>query len=130
MSTGFDILDNIDYSDIHIVICTAHDEFALKAIQYEVVDYLMKPMKSKIYKTPLIKSEKDRKNEKPLYDSSAISKFTIPIQILINQFWLKIKIRLILYVQKTSYLLRRHTQKVESQLWLFEMDVLNLAQLS
>ena len=37
--TGFDILDHIDYSDIHIVICTAHDEFALKAIQYEVVDY-------------------------------------------------------------------------------------------
>ncbi|GIR82239.1 MAG: hypothetical protein CM15mP83_9650 [Flavobacteriaceae bacterium] len=43
-STGFDILDNIDYSDIHIVICTAHDEFALKAIQYKVVDYLMKPI--------------------------------------------------------------------------------------
>ena len=50
--------DNIDYSDIHIVICTAHDEFALKAIQYEVVDYLMKPIEIQDLQTPLIKSEK------------------------------------------------------------------------
>ena len=56
--TGFDILDNIDYSDIHIVICTAHDEFALKAIQYEVVDYLMKPIEIQDLQNTLIKSEK------------------------------------------------------------------------
>lgn len=75
--TGFDILDNIDYSDIHIVICTAHDEFDLKAIQYEVVDYLMKPIEIQDLQNTIDKiREKDRKNEKPLYDSSAISKFS------------------------------------------------------
>lgn len=75
--TGFDILDNIDYSDIHIVICTAHDEFALKAIQYEVVDYLMKLIEIQDLQNTIDKiREKDRKNEKPLYDSSAISKFS------------------------------------------------------
>ena len=42
--TGFDLLDQIDFAHLHIVICTAHDEFALKAIQYEVVDYLLKPI--------------------------------------------------------------------------------------
>ena len=75
--TGFDILDHIDYSDIHIVICTAHDEFALKAIQYEVIDYLMKPIEIQDLQNTIDKiREKDRKNEKPLYDSSAISKFS------------------------------------------------------
>lgn len=67
--TGFDILDNIDYSDIHIVICTAHDEFALKAIQYEVVDYLMKPIEIQDLQNTIDKIiEKDKKNEKPTYD--------------------------------------------------------------
>ena len=42
--SGFDLLDNIDHSYVHVVMCTAHDEFALKAIQYEVVDYLLKPI--------------------------------------------------------------------------------------
>ena len=67
--TGFDILDNIDYSDIHIVICTAHDEFALKAFQYEVVDYLMKPIEIQDLQNTNDKIiEKDKKNEKPTYD--------------------------------------------------------------
>ena len=75
--TGFDILDHIDYSDIHIVICTAHDEFALKAIQYEVVDYLMKPIEIQDLQNTIDKIiEKDKKNEKPTYDSNAISKFS------------------------------------------------------
>ena len=60
--TGFNILDNIDYSGIHIVICTAHDEFALKAIQYEVVDYLMKPIEIQDLQNTIDKiREKDKK---------------------------------------------------------------------
>jgi two-component system LytT family response regulator len=42
--TGSDLLDQIDFAHLHIVISTAHDEFPLKAIQYEVVDYLLKPI--------------------------------------------------------------------------------------
>lgn len=42
--SGFDILDEINYDDIHVVMCTAHDEFALRAIRYQVVDYLLKPI--------------------------------------------------------------------------------------
>jgi len=53
--TGFDLLDNIDYSDMHIVICTAHDEFAIKAIQYEVVDYMLKPIEIQDLKQTLEK---------------------------------------------------------------------------
>ena len=73
--------------------------------------------------------EKDKKNEKPAYDSNAISKFSNANLSLDKPVLIKNKIRLRLYIQKTSYLLRRHTQRVESQLWLCEMNQLNLAQL-
>ena len=42
--SGFDILDAIDYDEIHVVMCSAHDEFALKAIRYQVTYYLLKPL--------------------------------------------------------------------------------------
>ena len=75
--TGFDLLDQIDYADLHIVICTAHDEFALKAIQYEVVDYLLKPIEIKDLQQTIAKiKDKRKQDEKPLYDAKAISKFS------------------------------------------------------
>ncbi len=43
VGSGFDILENIDYIDIRVVMCSAHDEFAHKAIRYQVTDYLLKP---------------------------------------------------------------------------------------
>lgn len=75
--TGFDLLDQIDYADLHIVICTAHDEFALKAIQYEVVDYLLKPIEIQDLQNTIEKiKSKHQQEEKPLYDVEAISKFS------------------------------------------------------
>ena len=75
--TGFDLLDQIDYSNLHIVICTAHDEFALKAIQYEVVDYLLKPIEIQDLQQTIEKiKSKHKKDKKPLYDAEAISKFS------------------------------------------------------
>ena len=44
VGSGFDILEDIDYEDIRVVMCSAHDEFALKAIRYQVTDYLLKPL--------------------------------------------------------------------------------------
>ena len=75
--TGFDLLDQIDYSDLHIVICTAHDEFALKAIQYEVVDYLLKPIEIQDLQQTIEKiKSKHKQEEKPLYDAEAILNFS------------------------------------------------------
>ena len=31
--SGFDILDEVGYDDMQVVLCTAHDEFALRAIR-------------------------------------------------------------------------------------------------
>jgi two-component system LytT family response regulator len=75
--TGFDLLDQMDYADIHIVICTAHDEFALKAIQYEVVDYLLKPIEIQDLQQTIEKiKDKLKHDEKQVYDAEALSKFS------------------------------------------------------
>ena len=75
--TGFDLLDQIDFAHLHIVICTAHDEFALKAIQCEVVDYLLKPIEIQDLQQTIEKiKSKHKQEEKPLYDAEAISKFS------------------------------------------------------
>ena len=82
--TGFDLMDNIDYSDMHIVICTAHDEFAMKAIQYEVVDYMLKPIEIQDLKQTLEKiNERIQKKEKFLFDANSVSKFAnTPLRII------------------------------------------------
>lgn len=43
-STGFDLLNVIEYEKLKIVFVTAHDEFAIKAFKYNAVDYLLKPL--------------------------------------------------------------------------------------
>ncbi|ETN95911.1 LytR/AlgR family response regulator transcription factor [Zhouia amylolytica] len=42
--SAFDILDAIDTTDFKIVFTTAYDEFAIKAIKFDTVDYLLKPI--------------------------------------------------------------------------------------
>ena len=75
--TGFDLLDQIDFAHLHIVICTAHFEFALKATQYEVVDYLLKPIEIQDLQQTIEKiKSKHKQEEKPLFDAESISKFS------------------------------------------------------
>lgn len=42
--TGFDLLDKFPNPSFQIVFTTAHDEFAIKAFRYHVLDYLLKPI--------------------------------------------------------------------------------------
>ena len=42
--TAFDLLDEIDTTDLEIVLVTAYDHYALKAFKYSVVDYVLKPI--------------------------------------------------------------------------------------
>lgn len=41
---GFDILDKIDAGQYKVVFVTAYDDFAIKAIRYAAIDYLVKPL--------------------------------------------------------------------------------------
>jgi two-component system LytT family response regulator len=42
--TGFDVLKNVEYKDFEVIFITAHEEFAIKAIKFSALDYLLKPI--------------------------------------------------------------------------------------
>ena len=41
---GFDLLERFEKIDFHIVFVTAHDQYAIKAIKFSALDYLLKPI--------------------------------------------------------------------------------------
>jgi two-component system LytT family response regulator len=41
--SGFDVLELFDEIDFHVAFLTAHEEFALKAIKFSAIDYIIKP---------------------------------------------------------------------------------------
>ncbi len=42
--TGFDILDAIDKGKLKVIFTTAYSQFAIKAIKFSALDYLLKPI--------------------------------------------------------------------------------------
>ncbi|NQT78434.1 MAG: response regulator transcription factor [Bacteroidetes bacterium] len=42
--TGFDLLDQLDRIDFKVIFVTAYQEFALKAIKFAALDYILKPI--------------------------------------------------------------------------------------
>src|ERR1700712_2698158 len=42
--TGFDLLTHFKSIDFEIIFTTAHAEYALKAIKFSAIDYLLKPI--------------------------------------------------------------------------------------
>lgn len=42
--TGFDVIRSIDDKHFEVVFITAHEEFAIKAIKFSALDYLLKPV--------------------------------------------------------------------------------------
>lgn len=42
--TGFDVLKSVAKKDFEVVFITAHEEFAIKAIKFSALDYLLKPI--------------------------------------------------------------------------------------
>jgi two-component system LytT family response regulator len=42
--TGFDVLQGINHRNLHIIFTTAYDHYAIKAIKFSAIDYLLKPI--------------------------------------------------------------------------------------
>lgn len=42
--TGFDVLRNIPVENVKVIFVTAYSDYALKAIKYSAIDYLLKPI--------------------------------------------------------------------------------------
>jgi len=42
--TGFDVLKAVSYKNFDVIFITAHEEFAIKAIKFSALDYILKPV--------------------------------------------------------------------------------------
>lgn len=42
--SGFKLLQSLDSIDFELVFTTAYEQFAIKAIRYSALDYLLKPI--------------------------------------------------------------------------------------
>ncbi len=42
--TGFKVLENLDFHDFQLIFTTAYEHYAVKAIKFSAVDYLVKPI--------------------------------------------------------------------------------------
>lgn len=53
---GFDVLKNVESVNFHVIFITAYQEFAIQAIKFSALDYLLKPIDSKELKESLTKA--------------------------------------------------------------------------
>ena len=59
--SGFDVLEKINDMKFDVIFTTASEKFAVKAIKYSALDYLLKPIDAEELKTA-VKKVQDRKN--------------------------------------------------------------------
>lgn len=62
--SGFDLLDNIDSHTASVIFTTAHNEYAIKAIRANALDYLLKPINIDELQEAVDRYSKRKKNQK------------------------------------------------------------------
>lgn len=69
--TGFDVIRSIENKTFEVIFITAHEEFAIKAIKFSALDYLLKPIDSTELKAALEKALDtiDEKKESSQFDA-------------------------------------------------------------
>ncbi len=69
--TGFDVLGSIQNKNFEVIFITAHEEFAIKAIKFSALDYLLKPVDAQELKAALEKALNtiDEKNDHQQYEA-------------------------------------------------------------
>lgn len=66
---GFDVLEELQEVSYDIIFITAYDEFAIKAIKFSALDYLLKPVQNSELKQAI---EKHKKKDHPNVSSSQL----------------------------------------------------------
>ena len=71
--TGFDVLNGVKEKNFDVIFITAHEEYAIQAIKFSALDYLLKPVDPDDLKEALEKAIHPNKEEKsdnsPAYDA-------------------------------------------------------------
>ncbi|HLF46511.1 MAG TPA: LytTR family DNA-binding domain-containing protein [Chitinophagaceae bacterium] len=65
--SGFDILEQIEKIDFEIIFTTAYDRYALKAIKFSALDYLLKPINPDELNAAIEKVKKRKANSPETY---------------------------------------------------------------
>lgn len=91
--TGFDVLKSVKNKNFEVIFITAHEEFAIKAIKFSALDYLLKPIDPEELKAAVEKAIKavDNKKEESQFEA-------LQYNIQPNQ-----KRRLVLKTQESVY---------------------------
>lgn len=75
---GFEVLNNLAYKDFYLVFTTAHQQYALKALKNNAMDYLLKPIDIEDLKKTIEKIKQ-----------SIVDKSSLDIKLIINNFTLE-----------------------------------------
>lgn len=69
--TGFDVLNGVKEKNFEVIFITAHEEFAIKAIKFSALDYLLKPIDPSELESALSKAIEmiDGKSEQLQYET-------------------------------------------------------------
>lgn len=62
--SGFKLLEQIENINFDVIFTTAYDQFAIKAIRYSALDYLLKPIYPDDLKNAVKKAEENKKIQK------------------------------------------------------------------
>lgn len=71
---GFDVLNNLKYKNFSLIFTTAYEEYALKALKNNALDYLLKPIDIVELKTAISKAEKNVSNHVNQIDLNQVTK--------------------------------------------------------
>lgn len=68
---GFDVLRSVDFKDFEVIFITAHEEFAIKAIKFSALDYLLKPIDPEELRSSLLRAIQtvDHKKEESQFEA-------------------------------------------------------------
>ncbi|MGI9542431.1 MAG: LytR/AlgR family response regulator transcription factor [Cyclobacteriaceae bacterium] len=63
--SGFDLLEQLESIDFEVIFVTAHNQYAIKAIKFSALDYLLKPI-DPVELIEAVNKVKERQNQKDL----------------------------------------------------------------
>jgi two-component system LytT family response regulator len=73
---GFELLSSIEGKSPEVIFTTAYDEYAIKAFEYNALDYLLKPIDTERLKETIHRIEENQAQpESPRIPTSALKRF-------------------------------------------------------
>ncbi|WP_226389961.1 LytR/AlgR family response regulator transcription factor [Penaeicola halotolerans] len=81
--TGFELLEELEVAP-HVIFTTAYDEYALKAFEYNALDYLLKPVQPERLKESIQKIETKISRDQQIQEHQQGQKLTINDQVFVK----------------------------------------------